>query len=248
MTTELTFPKGHGLVRVAHNLRHHVINPWAWGTESGTDFWAIWSASTMIEAGAIDPDNYGWLTTGFSILAGSGADFISASDPGTTGGLNCDAAGDYIISPFVFGDYAHALQAGQHLGHLPTSLNMECYARLAANNDEEETGFGFVEAGVDDNALVKGDLMAFITSDGTNFSLESGAAAAVSDEVDDTSPHQFRIKATVGGTWEWWIDGVKQSSTLAIQTDLWPCAWAVGTKASTGANDPVVAWVHIWYE
>jgi hypothetical protein len=201
----------------------------------------------MADAAASDLVANGWLTSGFSQLAGSGADFISSSDVGTTGGLNFDAVSDYIISPFIFGDYAHALLAGQILGYMPTSLNMECYARFAANNDEEETGFGFLEAGTDANALVKADLMAYVASDGTNFSLESGAAAAASNGLDNTTAHQWKINVRTGEAIRWYIDGTLQTNTLALQTDLWPVAWGAGTKAATGANDPVISWVHIWY-
>ena len=188
----------------------------------------------------------GWLTSGFSQLAGSLADLLTSADAGTTGGLNLATVSDYIISPFVFGDYAHGQMAAGILGYTPTTLNMECYARLAANADEEETGFGFLEAGVDANALVKADLMAYVTSDGTNFSLESGAAAAAGS-TDNTNPHLFKIELAAGAAIKWYIDGTLQANTLALQADLWPCAWGAGTKAATGTNDPVISWTHIWY-
>ena len=248
MTTELSRPKGHGIVRVAHNLRVHAYRPQDWGAFPATDYWANWGDLTFADAAASDLVANGWLTSGFSQLASSGADFISGSpiaDAGTIGGLNFDAVSDYIISPFLFGDYAHALLAGQILGYLPTTLNMECYARFASGADEEETGFGFLEAGVDANALVKADLMAYITTDGTNFSLESGAAADAG-AAEDTDPHQWKIKCK-GTTAEWFIDGTSQG-TIALQDDLWPVAWGAGTKASSGQNDPVINWLHIWYE
>ena len=247
MTTELSVPKGHGIVRVAHNLRHHVTRAQDWGQSAGTDYWGHFGDLTVIETGGTDLDQYGWLTNAFSHLAGSGASHLSSSDVGTTGGINFDTAGDYLISPFIFGDYAHALQAGQFLGRFPTRLYMEAYARFAANNDEEATGFGFVEAGTDDNAIAKGDWMAGITSDGTNFSLESGAAAAASDGLDSTTTHQWRIQMDVGAAIKWYIDGTQQTNTLALQTDLAPYAWAASTVGG-GDNDPVIAWVHIWYE
>lgn len=249
MTTELAPPRGHGIVRVAHNLRVHALRPQDWGSVPATDYWANWGNLDIIPTGAEDLEDHGWIASGFSHLAGSGADFMSNSpiaDAGTTGGINFDAVSDYIISPFIFGDYSHQLLVGQILGYMPTSLNMECYARFAANNDEEETGFGFLEAGTDDNALVKADLMAYITSDGTNFSLESGAAADASAGLDDTNPHQWKIRCK-GTTAEWFIDGTSQGS-IALQNDLWPVAWGAGTKAGSGANDPVVAWLHLWYE
>ena len=244
MTTELSPPKGHGLVRVAHNLRVHAYHPHDWAEAVATDYWANFGSVVGVPGNAIgDLDLYGWLTTGFSHTVGSAADFLSSSDVGTTGGINLDAVSDNIVSPFIFGDYANALLAGQILGHFPTSLNMECYARFAANNDEEETGFGFVEAGAA-RPFVKAGLMALITSDGTNFSLE-GAGAADAGDTDDTSAHQFKIRCK-GTTAEWFIDGTSQG-TIALQDDLWPVAWGASTKAATGATDPVVSWVHIWY-
>ena len=247
MTTELSKPKGHGLVRVAHNLRVHALRPQDWGTFPATDYWANWADLTFADAAASDLVANGWFTSGFSHTAASGADFLSSSDVGTTGGLDFDAVSDYCISPAIFGDYPHALLVGQILGHMPTSLNMECYARFNADGgDDEDTGFGFVEAGAA-TPFVKAGLMALITSDGTNFSLESGAAAAASDSLDNTTAHQFKVKCE-GTTATWWIDGVQQSNTLALQADVWPARWGAGTKAATGANDPVVSWVHIWYE
>jgi len=245
MTTELSPPKGHGLVRVAHNLRVHALRPQDWGTFPATDYWANWADLTFADTAASDLVANGWFTSGFGHLAATGADFMSSSDVGTTGGLNFDAVSDYIVSPAIFGDYAHALLVGQILGHFPTSLNMECYARFAANNDEQETGFGLLEDATDAGALVKGDLMAYITSDGTNFSLESGAAADAGS-TDNTTAHQFKVQCK-GTTAEWWIDGTSQG-TIALQEDVWPARWGAGTKAATGANDPVVSWVHLWYE
>jgi hypothetical protein len=128
---------------------------------------------------------------------------------------------------------------------MPTSLNMECYARFASGADENETGFGFLEAGVDANALVKGDLMAYISTGGTVFELHSGATEDAGS-AEDTDPHQWKIKCS-GTTAEWFIDGTSQG-TIALQDDLWPVAWGAGTKASSGENDPVINWVHIWYE
>ena len=245
MTTELSTPKGHGLVRVAHNLRVHATHPHQWAEAAATDYWANFGNIVGLPANAIgDLDLYGWSTTGFSHVAGSAASFLSPSDVGVTGGINLDAVSDNIISPSIFGDYANALLAGQILGHFPTSLNMECYARFAANNDEQETGFGFVEAQVS-GPFVKSDLMALITSDGTSFSLE-GAGAADAGATDDITAHQFKITCR-GTTAEWFIDGTSQGS-IALQDDLWPVAWGASTKASTGANDPVISWVHIWYE
>ncbi len=225
--------------------RVHITNPRDWGMAAGTDYWASFGDLTLAPALAQDLVNYGWLEAGtWAQLAGSAAGLNDSSDAGTTGGANFPAADDSIVSPFIFGDYSHALLAGAFLGYTPTTLNMECYARFAAENDEESSGFGFVEAGAT-TTFIKGDLMALITTDGTDFSLESGAAAAAGS-TDNTTPHRFRIEAISGDTINWYIDDTKQSNSLAIQADLWPVAFCI-TTATGGSNDPVVAWVHIWY-
>jgi len=225
--------------------RVHAYRPQDWAEAAATDYWANWGNILMADAAALDLVANGWLTSGFSHTVGSAADFLASADVGTTGGLNFDTASDYIASPFIFGDYAHGQLVKGLLGYDPTTLNMECYARFAANNNEEDTGFGFVEAGAT-GAFAKADLMALITSDGTNFSLES-AADADAGSTDNTTAHLFKITISQGTTdaIEWWIDGTSQG-TIDLQTDLWPAAWVANTAAG-GANDPVVSWVHIWY-
>lgn len=247
MTTELSPPKGHGIVRVSHNLRVHALHPQDWAALPATDYWANWGDIKQIPADAIgDLDLYGWITTGFSHTVGSGADFMSSSDVGTTGGLNFDTHSDVILSPYIFGDYAHALLVGQILGYMPTSLNMECYARFAANADEAASGFGFLEAGSSPGPPADADLMAFISTDGTNFQLGgTGGTELDTGAVDDTAAHQWKIQCK-GTTAEWWIDGTSQGS-ISLQNDLWPVCWAAGTELN-GTCDPVVSWVHLWYE
>lgn len=236
------------LIVPGNDRRVHALHPYDWAEAAATDYWANFGSIVGIPGNAIgDLDLYGWATTGFSHTVGSLAGFIDSADVGTTGGINLDAVSDNIVSPFIFGDYAHAKMVEGLLGHEPTILNMECYARFAANNDEEETGFGFVEAGAA-TPFVKAGLMALITSDGTNFSLE-GAGDLDAGSTDNTTPHLFKIVINKGTTdaIEWFIDGTSQG-TMDSQINLWPVAWGASTKAATGANDPVVSWVHIWYE
>ncbi|KKK70454.1 hypothetical protein LCGC14_2923810, partial [marine sediment metagenome] len=131
-----------GIVR---DRRVHATRALEWGDAAATDFWGFFGNLITVEAGLGDLDDYGWLTTGFAHLAGTGADFISNSpiaDAGTIGGLDFNAVNDSIVSPFIFGDYAHARMVQAITGVLPTSLNMECYARFAASTDENETGIG----------------------------------------------------------------------------------------------------------
>lgn len=242
MGSELPIPKGHGVVKVAHNLRIHITDPRMWGQSPGTDFWLIGHNSNLIEAATGDLDEYGWATTGFSILASSGADFISADGVGTLGGINFDAASDLLRSPIIFGDYSHALMVQSILGRLPVSLNMEVYARFAANNNETATCFGFIEAS--GSPVTANDAMATIFVDGTDFGLRSGAATDTGDTAD-TAAHLFKIRC-LGTTAEWFIDGTSQG-TIALQDDLWPVAWGAGT-VSGGSNDPVISFIHCWYE
>ena len=228
----------------APSKRVHITNPRDWGMGAGTDYWANFSDLTLVPGGGQDLVSYGWLENGTWVtLASSTADLLDSTDVGDIGGVHCDTAGDAITSPFIFGDYAHGLQAGAFLGYTPTTLCCEMYMMFSALNDEEVSGAGFIEAGAT-AAYAKGDLMAFVTTDGTNFSLESGAAAA-SGSAENSNPHLFKIVMAAGATIKWYIDGVLQANALALQTDLWPCAWAVNAETD---NDPIVNWVHIWYE
>lgn len=220
--------------------RVHVNRPQDWGAAAGTDFWANWGDLTMADGASADLVANGWVTTGFSHAVGSGADFLLSSDVGITGGLNFDTANDLLQSPFIFGDFAHGQMVAGILGYTPTTLNMECFARFAAGNNEEASGFGFLIAGAS-GAIVKADLAAFIAIDGTDFSLEdvNGADAGA---TKDTAPHLFRVSMS-GTTTEWFIDGTSQG-TLTMGLDEWPACWGAG---SVTANDPVISWVHIWY-
>ena len=232
----------------APNRRVHVLHPHDWAEAAATDYWANFGSTVGVPGNAIgDLDLYGWTTGGFSHTIGTLAGMLDAADPGTTGGVNFDAVSDHLRSPFIFGDYAHGQLVAGLLGHDPTRLVMECYARFAANANEEETGFGFVEAG-SAVPFVKAGLMALVTSDGTNFSLE-GAGDLDAGSADNLNPHLFRIAVDTGTTdaIEWFIDGVSQG-TMDSQANLWPVAWGASTKAASGTNNPVISWVHIFYE
>ena len=240
MTASITATKGD-------SRRVHVNRPQDWGSSAGTDFWAVFGDLTLVPADPTDLVNFGWLEAGTWVhLAGTGADLLSGpgAGAGTTGGAHIDTAGDAITSPFIFGDWVHQQMAAGILGYEPTKLVMECIARFNADGgDDEDTGWGFIEAGAATPA-VKAGLMAFITSDGTNFSLESGAAADAGS-ADNQDEHLWRIEFTSAAI-EWFIDGTSQG-TLALQADLFPIAWAASVGGG-GTGDPVISWVHIWYE
>lgn len=238
---------GHELIRPDIDHRWHVTDPQKWGQSPGTDYWLVCHESDMVAAGGRDLSDHGWSANGFSFKEGSGADFLSGvpiADAGAIGGFNFDTAGDYLISPFIFGDFAHAKMFRNLMGYLPTTLCLEVFATFAANPDENASGFGFCEAGAT-GALADGDMMAFIGPGGSKFELIRGDGTV--DEgvaVYDTDPHLFKIVIT-GAVVTWYIDDVSQG-TLVVQDDLWPVAFAINTEGS-GTADPVVSWAHVWY-
>jgi hypothetical protein len=192
MTTELSPPKGHGIVRVSHKLREHIRNPRYWADSAGTDFWIACGPGKHSEAVAQGEDPlpaHGWAAVSIVEDAGSDGDFLSSSDDDPSS-FHFDAASDRLHSPSVFGNYAHALLAGQFLGYFPTSLNLEVYAAfLDATTNETASGFGFVEGG--GSIITANDALAVVVSDGTNFKLRSGAATSAACPADDTSWHQW---------------------------------------------------------
>ena len=227
--------------------RVHITDPRVWNMSVGTDYWANFSDPLLVPAGANDLVNYGWLENGTWVtVANTGADLLTSSDVGTVGGIHVDTADDAVTTPFIFGDYSHAVACNAILGYTPTKLNFECYARFSASNDEELSGFGWVENGAT-AAYAKTDWMALIAIDASKFSLESGAAAAQGDTAKDTVAHVFKVICEAGATIEFYVDGTKQTNELALQTDLWPCAWVINAGTG-GSNDPVCNWLHIWYE
>jgi hypothetical protein len=245
MTTELAVPKGHGLVRVAHNLRQHVVKAQDWNRSAGTDFWLLTEAEY---AGAASDDlitNFGWTTTTLALATPTGGDFLASTGVGTPNSILFGDDTDLLQSPTIFGDYAHGLMAGQILGHLPTRLVCEVYAAFTTNSGSEtRSGFGLTAAG--GTSGTANDAMAWIhTPDGANFGLRSPSDSDAGSAVD-TSFHQFRIVVSTGTTdaIEWFIDGTSQG-TIDSQEDLWPCSF--GGYSST-ANRISLAWAHLWYE
>ena len=240
---------GHRIDLPGPDGRIHVYGPENWGNQLGTDYWANFHNADQIAGGGDDLVAHGWEASGFSFLAPSGADFLSGdpiADAGTTGGFNFDAANDFLISPFVFGAFAHAKAFEAIMGYLPTALHLEVFARFAANPDENASGFGWLEAGGGGGSPADADMMAFIGPGATQFELIRGDGTIDAGlEVKDTDPHLWKILCA-GTTAEWFIDGVRQGS-ISLQTNLWPVAFVINTE-STGTADPVASWAHIWYE
>lgn len=217
----------------------HAATDWYGATTEGNDLTA-----------------FGWTITGAPpYIAGSAADFASASDKGTTGGVHLDTASDVVQSPPIFGSYAHMAAVCELVGRvdgegtpdLPRFLIGDFFARWSANNAETGSAIGFVEDG--GSVAVANDAMATIFTDGTSWKLRSGAATSAAIAVDGTDPIHGRIvvdriDALVYG----YVDNMNKSAaqSIAIQDDEWPAAFGAGTL-SGGSNDPVLNWARVRY-
>jgi hypothetical protein len=239
MTTELTVPKGHGLVRVAHNLRHRV-QAHDWQSTPGTDFWFQAGAQDMFTAsGATNTsglDSFGWTTTSLDAFTNAvTADFMSSADD-TPPHILANASGDVLGSPKIFGSYSHALQAGQFLGYMPTRLCIEMYAAFTvATANESATNIGLHNGSA---------LVASIYSNTDNFVLSNGTATDVGAAVDNAF-HQWKIVVdSATSLQEWFIDGTSQG-TVAIKADVWPVSFICTTSTT---NRWGISWAHLWYE
>jgi hypothetical protein len=222
-------------------LRRH-IPAQHWGSDLGTDYWFN-AAGGVTAADGVQLSKHGWnLVSLGETDASADADFLSSSDIGTPIQLLTNASGDLIESPAVFGDYIHGEGAAAFLGYSPTIMNVEFYAAMTVHSaNENRSGWGLIEAA--GSVATAADQMAFIYTDGTNFTIRS-AAASDAGAADDATWTRFKMIVTAGSTIEWFIDGTSQG-TLAVQADLWPCSF--GMHALT-TNRPALGWVHIWYE
>jgi len=248
MTTELAPPRGHGVVRVAHNLRHHVTHAHDWATTAGTDYWIACGIGGQTGAAGANLETlatHGWTATSIVEDVGTDGSFLSSAD-NDPASFQFTAASDLLTSPTLFGSYSHGLLAGQFLGYMPTSLNLEIHAQfIDATGTETSSGFGFVEGG--GSIVTANDALAVIYSDGINYRLRSGAATSGKGAVDDTAWHLWRIKINASGCW-FYMDGTLQNTTLlALETDEFPVNFGIGVK-SGGTNYLKMAFAHIWYE
>lgn len=238
MTTELAVPKGHGRVKVGHNLRVDVPMQ-DWQSTIGTDYWLMAGDSDLSTvAGATNPSGlsgHGWITTGLAYTNAGGADFMSSSDD-VVPSFDANSDSDVLKSPFIFGNYSHQLAVGQKLGYLPTRLVADFYAAFGtASSDENGAAIGFWHGS---------SVSAAIYSDATNFQLYNGSAEDAGATID-TAYHQWRISLnSADSLMTWWIDGTRQG-TVAVRDDVWPSGF--GFESSTN-NRPNLAWAHVWYE
>ena len=229
----------------APGSRVHVTRPSLWTRAAGTDFWM--KPDINFAGGAADElltDN-GWTLTSVTLTAGTLAALLSSADVGTPSIAALDAGSDLLLSPSIFGDYAHGLMAGQFLGYTPTTLNLELYANFSVSTAAETTsGFGFSTG----SSLTDTNHIAFIYSDATNFAMRGTPGTGAYTDVGalrDATFHLWRITATAGGTVQWFIDGTSQG-TITLVTDLFPTAFS-GSIVAAGTNRVNIAWAHIYY-
>lgn len=247
LSSELSIPKGHGIVRVAHNLRMHVTDPRLWSRSVGTDYWARFGvgATAADTAGALLSD-FGWTTTGLAETAATGAaDFLSSDTPGVEDHILTNSSGDLLQTPSMFGAYLGAQAPASIMGRDPTRLTAEWLGSFTAvTGTSNRSGFGFVEDG--GTAGTAADELAWIYTDGTNFTIRSDADSDAG-AADDTDWHIWKIVVKTGSATdavEWFIDGTSQG-TIDRKTDEWPVSF--GMYAHT-TNRPGIAWLHIFYE
>ena len=228
--------------------RVHITDPRLWAVGMGTDFWLGASASTAILAGTAGAgaliSEFGWTTTALAHVTGSGADLFSAADTGVPPYIQFTAASDLLLSPSIFGTADHAAQAGRILGYNPTTLNMDCYAAfLAEGADEVASAFGFVQAGASPITAAAAGQYACISSNATNFELNSSAASDAG-ALSENAWHKWRVSVTAAGS-EWFMDDTSQGSIAAV-LDVAPLRFGCGIVAA-GVNTIGLGTVHIWY-
>lgn len=227
-------------------LRKHVTDPAMWGVQAGTDFW-LHAGGLNITAGRTLITDGGWTATSLSIVAGTGADFITKSDVGVPAQYLQNASADLLQSQALFGDYAHAHMAMVLMGQkkLPRYLILDAYATFqTASANEVTTLLGFVEAGGSANVAADALLMVYSRGTAGVFGIESGGTATAGVTAVDTVAHWFRFvldKQTQLGYLS--IDGIPQGSA-ALETDLFPVS--VGTAAGT-TNRIYLNQMHVFY-
>lgn len=228
--------------------RKFVGDPRLWGVDLGTDYtFGMGTTTALITAGTAGQvlSEFGWTTTALAYVAGSAANFASSATPGTAPHLLLGDASDLLASPAVFGDYAHMLAASWVLGYFPTALVAEfraAFTAFAAN--EPSTAVGFVEDGGSVITGAAADQLACISSNGTNFELNSGAAVDAGAAAD-ASWHTFKIRVTSANV-EWFIDGTSQG-TIALETAEFPVSFEAGVVAG-GLNTIALGPPRVYYE
>ena len=217
--------------------------PQDWGRCPGREYHLVAGSSGLLTAtNAHELADYGWTTTALSLVAGSGADLGSSADESPPY-LDFDAAGDLLLSPLVFGNYSHIVQArmfGADAVSAPV-LALDAWASwpVTSGLGETNTGLGFSSGDPVTTTLHT----AFIASNGANWRIRNQGGGDVGP-VCDAGWHLFSIRVDSAQVL-WYVDGVLQGN-LATDGDLWPTAF--GVRVAGGAVNRVrLAWAKISY-
>lgn len=226
------------------DTRIHVRDARDWSQAIGTDYWAKFGVGSTTAATTLA--SFGWTVTALTETAATGAgDFMSSSDIGVPDHVLTDASGDLLQSPSMLGGYEGFLAAEDILGYPPTKLHVEFFgAFTVVTGTSNRSGFGLTEDG--GTAGVAADELAWIYTDGTNFTIRSDADSDAG-ALDNVNWHLWKISVSTGSATdavEWFIDGTSQG-TMDRKTDEWPASF--GMHALT-TNRPGLSWVHAWYE
>jgi hypothetical protein len=233
-----------------------------WQDSIGTDFWmhpALLMGTTV--AGSNRLVDNGWTMEAEHGVAGSGGDFLGGAltagipaDPGIPPHVALLVTGDLIVSPPVFGTYAHAMAAAAVCGKRtrPDRLIMDVHAAFTtASADEVTSGFGFFEDATTTTSATEALQLAFISSNSVTFELASNASAentADAGAAVDNTWHDWRIELRYStgavATAYWYIDRALQGS-IPITQDEAP--YAFGAHVLT-ANVLKIGPVHIFYD
>ena len=231
--------------------RVYVTDPRDWAYRLGTDY--IWapSAATALNTGGTAGQvlsEFGWTTTSVLTATPSAADFMASGDTGVHNGIGTNATGDLLVSPFIFGDYAHALAVGDLLGYQPTKLTLDVLGSFTdASANEPRSVFGLLEAGAD--GTLAASAAAAFGSDATNFRSRNGSltnfTGGGSGIAVDNAFHRWTITVT-GTDTEFFIDGASLG-TLTItgtEQDIWPVGFYMHSLTT---NRMFLSKIHVHY-
>ncbi len=222
-----------------------------WGKSLGTDYWLSFAD---VETVGISTDdlitNFGWTQTTITATASDHlGDLLLPADIGVPGHGLTAGASSLLLSPLGFGGPAHYEFFKYQMGYAPTKLRARFLAAMTVHTANENTsGWGFAFG----SPLTATNDLAFVYTDGTNFSIKNAGTGAGNVDVgaaDDAVWHYFDIiitqdGSTVVGAIEWFIDAVSQG-VIDLNADSWPALF--GMSAAT-TNRPGLAKAHIWYE
>ena len=216
-----------------------------WGNHIGTDFWFNPYNVDVITASAPGLlTALGWVSNGtLSMVAETAGALFPTAEPTAIASLLCNATGETIRSPLVFGSLTHSHWIRNQLGWAPTHLIAEFYGQFTtSSNSEAASGFGFVKGAL--TTATNG--AAVIASDGTNFRAKTTAAdftGALTGAAIDNNAHLFKIDMSTNGVF-FYMDGLAIGTSMTLPTAVFPVAFAVGAGTS---NVLQLGVTHVYY-